>query len=100
MVMLARFVPLVRTFAPFVAGVGKMNYKRFVGYGILGAFIWVFVCCLAGFLLGNIAWVKKHFEIIVVAVIIISILPAIMAWMQARRQMKRGSAAVETAGNS
>ncbi len=92
MVMLARFVPLVRTFAPFVAGVGKMDYHRFVIFGIVGSFLWVGVCCGAGMLFGNIPWVKEHFEIIVLAVIGISIMPAIMAWMQARREMKRGTA--------
>jgi membrane-associated protein len=89
MVMLARFVPLVRTFAPFVAGVGKMDYRKFVGFGIVGAFIWVLVCAGAGMLFGNIEWVKDHFEIIVLAVIGISIAPAILAWMQARAEMKR-----------
>lgn len=93
MVVLARFVPLVRTFAPFVAGVGKMDYRRFFGYGLLGAFLWVFVCCSAGFLFGNIPWVKEHFEIIVIAVIGISVAPAIFAWIQARAEMKRGRAA-------
>ena len=97
MVMLARFVPLVRTFAPFVAGVGRMDYRRFFGYGMAGAFVWVAICCIIGFLFGNIPWVKEHFEIIVLAVIGISIAPAIMAWMQARREVKRGAAA---AGNN
>ncbi|HEX2751340.1 MAG TPA: VTT domain-containing protein [Verrucomicrobiales bacterium] len=92
MVLLARFVPLVRTFAPFVAGVGQMNYKKFFAYGGVGAFLWVFVCCTAGFLFGNISWVKEHFEIIVIAVICISVAPAIMAWVQARKEMKRQAA--------
>lgn len=92
-VILARFVPLVRTFAPFVAGVGKMDYLAFLLYGIIGAFAWVFLCTGAGMLFGNIPWVKEHFEIIVLAVIGISIAPAIMAWMQARREMKRQAAA-------
>ena len=98
-VILARFVPLVRTFAPFVAGVGKMEYFTFLLYGIIGAFAWVFICAGAGILFGNIPWVKQHFEIIVLAVIGISIAPAIMAWMQARKEMKR-QAAAEAAGNS
>jgi membrane-associated protein len=93
MVMLARFVPLVRTFAPFVAGVGKMDYRRFFGYGVLGAFIWVVACCGAGFFFGNIPWVKERFELIVLAVIGISVAPAIFAWMQARAEMKREKAA-------
>ena len=99
MVLLARFIPLVRTFAPFVAGVGKMDYKRFFGFGVVGAFLWVFVCCVAGFLCGNVPIVKNNFEIIVLCVIVISILPAIMAWVQARRQMKEARAAA-SAGNS
>lgn len=94
MVVLARFVPLVRTFAPFVAGVGKMDYRRFLGFGIFGAIVWVGICCGAGFLFGNITWVKEHFEIIVLAVIAISVAPAVMAWMQARREMKRQQKAV------
>jgi membrane-associated protein len=89
MVLLARFVPLVRTFAPFVAGVGRMDYHKFLSFGAAGAFLWVFICCTAGFLFGNIAWVKEHFEIIVIAVICISVAPAIMAWMQARKELKR-----------
>jgi membrane-associated protein len=89
MVLLARFVPLVRTFAPFVAGVGRMDYRKFFAYGAVGAFLWVFICCGAGFLFGNIGIVKEHFEIIVLAVICISLAPAVMAWMQARKEMKR-----------
>ena len=101
-IVIARFVPLVRTFAPFVAGVGKMDYHRFVIFGIVGSFLWVGVCCGAGAAFGNIPWVKDHFEIIVLCVIVISILPAVMAWMQARRQIKEAAkaAGVETAGNS
>jgi membrane-associated protein len=90
MVLLARFVPLVRTFAPFVAGVGSMDYRKFLGFGIIGSFLWVIICAGAGLLFGNIPWVKEHFEIIVLAVIGISVAPAIFAWMQARAEMKRG----------
>lgn len=96
MVILARFVPLVRTFAPFVAGVGRMDYRRFLSYGILGAFLWVFICATAGFFFGNIPWVKEHFEIIVLAVIGISVAPAVIAWMQARAEAKREAAAGDT----
>ena len=93
MVLLARFVPLVRTFAPFVAGVGSMDYRKFLGFGIIGSFLWVAICAGAGLLFGNIPWVKEHFEIIVLAVIGISVAPAIFAWMQARAEMKREKAA-------
>ncbi len=85
MVMLARFIPLVRTFAPFVAGVGKMNYRVFLIYGIIGAFIWVGVCAGAGYFIGNLPWVKKNFEFIILLVIAISLLPAVIGWWQARK---------------
>lgn len=88
MVIMARFVPLIRTFAPFVAGVGKMNYPIFLTYGILGAYIWVGVCAGAGYYFGNMPWVKEHFELIVLAVIGISVLPAILAWFGSKRESK------------
>jgi len=88
-VILARFVPLVRTFAPFVAGVGKMDYIAFLLYGIIGAFMWVFICAGAGYVFGNTQFVKDHFELIILAVIAISISPAAIAWIQTRRVIKR-----------
>ncbi|MBP7950404.1 MAG: DedA family protein [Verrucomicrobiales bacterium] len=88
MVVLARFVPLVRTFAPFVAGVGKMHYGVFLSYGLIGAFLWVWICAGAGYFLGNLPWVKEHFEIIVLGVIAISLLPAVLGWISAVRQAK------------
>lgn len=90
-VILARFIPLVRTFAPFVAGVGKMEYMTFLVYGIIGAFVWVITCAGAGYLFGNTEFVKKHFELIILAVIAISLAPAVIAWVQARRAMKQKS---------
>ncbi len=98
MVLLARFVPLVRTFAPFVAGVGGMDYRKFLGYGILGSFFWVLVCSGAGLLFGNILWVKEHFDYIVLAVICISLAPAVFAFIQARARMRKGQKAA--GGNS
>jgi len=102
MVVLARFVPLVRTFAPFVAGVGKMHYAVFLSYGIIGAFLWVWICSGAGYFLGNLPWVKEHFEIIVLGVIAISLLPAVFGWISALRQAKleqREAANKEAAGD-
>jgi membrane-associated protein len=90
----------VRTFAPFVAGVGKMNYYIFLCYGIIGAFIWVIVCCIAGYFFGNTQFVKDHFELIILAVIGISLLPAVLAWMQARREMKAEAKAALDQANS
>lgn len=85
-IVIARFIPLMRTFAPFVAGVGRMDYVRFLIYSILGAFIWVIVCTSAGFLLGNIPVVKQNFELIVVGVIVVSILMPILGWWKAQRE--------------
>ena len=80
-VVLARFIPLVRTFAPFVAGVGRMYYPRFMVFGVIGAFLWVLVCCGAGYLLADIKMVKEHFELVVLAIIGISLLPPIIGWL-------------------
>lgn len=85
-ILMARFIPLMRTFAPFVAGVGHMDYVKFLLYSIVGAFIWVIVCTSAGFLLGNIPIVKENFELIVVGIIIVSILMPILGWWKARRE--------------
>lgn len=84
-ILLARFIPLMRTFAPFVAGVGKMDYLRFLGYSTLGAFIWVIICAGAGHLFGNFPFVKDNFELVVGGVIAISILMPLLGWWKARR---------------
>ena len=94
-VILARFIPLVRTFAPFVAGVGRMNYPTFLAYGVIGAFFWVVVCAGAGYLFGNIPVVDKHFELIILGVIVVSLMPAVLAWFNARRETKRALAALD-----
>ncbi len=74
-VIMARFVPIVRTFAPFVAGVGKMPYPRYILFSCIGSALWVPICLGAGVYFGNIPWVQKHFEMVVLAVIAISLLP-------------------------
>jgi membrane-associated protein len=74
-IILARFVPIIRTFAPFVAGIGKMQYRRFVVYNVLGAVLWVGLCLAAGYVFGNIGWVKEHFELVIVAIVVISVMP-------------------------
>ena len=89
-IILARFVPIVRTFAPFVAGVGRMNFFRFWMFNIVGGIAWVLICVGAGYAFGNVPFVKKHFELVIVAIVVISVMP--MAWelWQARRAAKRG----------
>ena len=96
-IILARFVPIVRTFAPFVAGVGKMNFFRFWLFNIVGAIAWVVICVLAGYFLGSIPIIKKNFELVIVLIVIISVLPMAFEFWQARRAAKRkGFAVVET----
>jgi membrane-associated protein len=76
-VIIARFVPIVRTFAPFVAGIGKMPYARFVLFSSIGSVLWVAICVGAGVFFGEMEFVKKHFEFVVLAVIAISLLPIV-----------------------
>ena len=92
-VILGRFVPIVRTFVPFVAGAGAMTYPKFVLYNIVGAFIWVWVCVGAGWFFGNIPWVRRNFEAVVIGIIVVSVLPVVFeVWME-RRKMRRAAVA-------
>lgn len=83
-IILARFVPIVRTFAPFVAGAGAMNYKKFILYNIVGAALWVALMLGSGWLLGQVPFVKERFEIIVIGIVIVSVLPMVVEWWKAR----------------
>ena len=90
-IVIARFVPIVRTFAPVVAGVGNMNYRRFVTYNIVGGVLWVFSMSLTGYLIASaVPDIEKHIHYVIVAVVFLSILPAIIeAWRERRRQRKK-----------
>jgi len=77
-IILARFVPIVRTFVPFVAGVGAMTYRRFFLFNVVGAFAWIYGFTYLGFFFGNLSWVKQRFGLVVVAIIILSVLPIVI----------------------
>ncbi len=83
-IVAARFAPIVRTFAPFIAGIGGMNYKKFVTYNILGAIAWVFTFILAGYFFGNLPIVKRNFHYIIFGVIIVSMIPMIAPWIRSK----------------
>lgn len=85
-IILARFVPIVRTFAPFVAGIGKMRYPRFFLYNCVGGVTWVAICLWSGYFFGGLDWVKNNFELVVLAIVFISVLPIVIEFLLARRQ--------------
>ena len=85
-IILARFMPIVRTFAPFVAGIGRMEYKRFGLFNIVGAIAWVSSFSTLGYLFGNIPAVKKQFSLVVVAIVVLSVVPVVLEAIKARRE--------------
>jgi membrane-associated protein len=89
-IVIARFVPIVRTFAPFVAGMGRMTYARFALYNVTGAVLWIVGLVLAGYAFGNIPIVRRNFSLVVLAIIVLSILPAaVEGWRQHRKARSR-----------
>jgi membrane-associated protein len=93
-IFLARFVPIIRTFAPFVAGIGRMQYRYFATFNVTGAIAWVAICMGAGALFGEIPIVKRNFELVVLGIIAVSLIPVVTEFVRARREA-RGAAGSE-----
>jgi len=84
-IIIARFVPIIRTFAPFVAGIGRMTYWRFISFNVIGGLAWVALFVLAGYFFGNLPFVKKNFSLVIMAIILISLVPGIVEYLRHRK---------------
>jgi membrane-associated protein len=93
--IMARFVPIIRTFAPFVAGIGKMNFVRFLLFSVSGGMLWVVLLTMAGYMFGQVPVVKRNFEIVILAIIVISVLPAIGHAWRVRRKPQNQAVEIE-----
>jgi membrane-associated protein len=87
-IIIGRFVPIIRTFAPFLAGVAGMPYRRFLSYNIVGGCLWIGLLVYAGYLFGNIPWVKDNLSLIVIAIVVVSLIPAATTFVRERRAAK------------
>lgn len=96
-IIIARFVPIVRTFAPFVAGVGRMTYSRFMMFNVTGGLLWIGLLLPAGYFFGNLEVVRKNFSLVVLVIIFLSILPGIIEYLRARRRSVAGNGATPAA---
>ncbi len=94
-IIIARFVPIIRTFAPFMAGIGSMTYRHFICYNVIGAIMWVSLFTYAGFFFGEIPVVKKNFTLVILAIIFISVLPAVIEVVKAKRAAKKSGTSGE-----
>ena len=90
-IILARFVPIVRTFVPFVAGIGGMRYSQFIAYNAIGAFVWIYFFAYAGFWFGNQPFVQKNFKLVILAIIIVSVVPIIVEIWRGWRENKKSA---------
>ncbi|WP_318614061.1 VTT domain-containing protein [Sporosarcina sp. YIM B06819] len=87
-IVIARFMPFIRTFVPFVAGASRMNYSHFIFYNVVGAALWVGICTMAGYFFGNIPIIKENFSTVLLLIIFVSVLPALVGFMKSRLQKK------------
>jgi membrane-associated protein len=85
-IIIARFIPIIRTYAPFVAGIGSMPYPRFALFNVTGAILWVVSLAYAGYFFGNVPWVKKNLTLVIVGIVILSILPAVVEYLRHRKR--------------
>jgi membrane-associated protein len=92
-IILARFVPIVRTFVPFVAGVGAMTYSRFIAYNIIGGFVWIYGFLYLGFFFGNLPVVKKNFGLVIIAIIVLSVMPMVIEFIREWNKKRKTAAA-------
>ena len=88
-IIIGRFVPIIRTFAPFLAGVAGMSYRRFLSFNVIGGFAWIASLSYAGYLFGNIPWVKQNLTLIVIGIVIVSLIPAVSTFLKERRATRR-----------
>jgi membrane-associated protein len=85
-IIIARFIPIIRTFAPFVAGIGTMTYRRFISYNVIGGVAWIATFVLGGYYFGNLSFVKRNFTLVIMAIIILSVMPGVIEYVRQRRQ--------------
>lgn len=88
-IILARFIPIIRTFAPFVAGVGSMTYGHFILYNVVGGITWVALFIFGGYFFGNLPLVRNHFELVIITIIVISLLPPVFEYLKSRRESRQ-----------
>jgi membrane-associated protein len=96
-IILARFIPIIRTFAPFVAGIGKMKYRNFITFNVVGGIAWVAIFTFLGYFFGNLGFVQKNFELVIFAIIFISFIPPVLEFFKARKGNKEIKAAEKEA---
>ena len=87
-IILARFVPIVRTFVPFVAGIGRMSYRRFLAFNVIGGIVWIYFFTYLGYFVGTHPTVQKNFKLVIVGIIVLSVLPIVIEFIRARRDAK------------